>query len=316
MIRIRFTFLFFIAISVSCCGTGDNLVFFMKPYTKELFDTERLKNLANACADYGFSFATKIIENETPSILTQLVKSTKASVCLLDPVLATLPTELAAASPEVFFISVLRGQSGFDSGLPNLLAVSFEREKALRSSGAIAGMLINDKAMNARFSVPGNQAPLFAAIYYQSLLDAESESGAIKEGFLSIAPERAYASVRVENIETAEEANRALTKLHGDGARIFYIGMYSQNTACLETLRRLGGFAIMDDWHPGYGYADIVLFGISEDYSEMLEKSLSLYRSRNSSGGDTAAPSVSVHTRIAWGKVIPIPGKAADLMAR
>jgi hypothetical protein len=298
------------------CGMRENFVFFARPYTKALFDLDKnnAASLRKTCSAYGFQFSIKEIENETPSILTQLVKSTRAKVCLLDPMLVTPPYEIASLSPEVLFISIARGQAKADPGLANLAVVSFEWDKALDTCGEIAGYLLTDQSVGLKFAMKENARPRFGVLQYPVSADSEAQMRTLEDGFQRSAPADLFEIETLKSVESADVANTTLSKMFGEGVRIFYIRAYSINTTCIETVRRLGGFAIVDDWNASLGYSDVVLFGISEDVSPGIEKSLSLYESGDLKSGGNAVNPIGIDVRISWGEIIPSPEKIKGLL--
>jgi hypothetical protein len=76
---------------------------------------------------------------------------------------------------------------------------------------------------------------------------------------------------------------------------------------CIGSIRKLGGFAMVDDWNPSMGFTDVVLFGLNEDLPLALTKALALYPNAIKNHNVWTQNSLNLPMRIEWGKLIPIP---------
>jgi hypothetical protein len=299
--------LFISLILMSACNGPSNVVFLTKPYTKDLVknDADLNKGLIESAAKHGFGFSIKEIENETPSILSTLIKSSKASVFLIDPMLATLPEDIASDSPQALFISYGSEPRPGSKAPKNLLVVQNEYDTGLSLAGEIAGIVIGDPKFKARLSPKMSTAPSFGVLSTNARPDSQAIIPKIKSGFTRMAKEELFESFDAPAIGNAEDINKAVKSMYDKNVRLFYLHLYSQNINVLDSLRRLGAFAVLEDWDPARGYDDVVVFGISEDLPLILQKALSVYK-RDNKAISWKAREMTLPLKIEWGSVIPI----------
>jgi basic membrane lipoprotein Med (substrate-binding protein (PBP1-ABC) superfamily) len=246
-------------------------------------------------------FRTRVLVAQTkgnPSEqLAKILSADRIPTVVLGPLLSFEGTRLANAFPETRFILV-GGPSGEDAA-PNTVQLLFDRRDAFRRAGSAAALSAADASAGAVGKV-GLLRMIPAGA-------GDPDGDAFREAVEKVS---GTDSVTVRELpETADrpQARRAVEEMRAVGVELFLLRAGSMAPFLLETLRDLGGAAIVEDWQSSRYMPRQVFLSVEED----LPAGIGLCLPKDSGNAGVRFGPV----RIVWGEARKIPASMQETAA-
>ena len=241
------------------------------------------------------------------SFFTQLAKkhSYDAFDCIvLDPIVSSLALSLELPCEDERAMVFLSNPVGEARG-ESCTYVRFNRSEAYVNVGRIVGNLLllhnrGKQSLSNNGSTAGRAEIKTGIITFGSTTERREESESFRKGFLSVADPQMLIERRLPNVRNRAMVKNLLQELKDNGVSFFFLHTLTLTSYCLDFLIKEGGYAIVEDWDPSFGYEDVVICSVRENIPETYAKILARLKSNHGELLDGVV-------EIVWGKALSIP---------
>jgi hypothetical protein len=244
------------------CSGGGTLFFFEKPWYSTLGEETRVRvSLARAALMHGRipHFVTSTSSTDPRSALEKAVKAGRYGMAVVGPLLSYEWEGFVGDFPGTRFVLV--GVAAPEQSLPsNATFLSFDTREAFRTAGREAARSVRERPA----------ADPARGLVVLTARDSDLSSDEIQAFRAGAAEVLEGAMPAVEALDPSADSpivRSTIQGMRGRGVEVFLLGLGSLAPAGLESLRDLGGCAVVADWQGSGECPEQVLFSIEEDVS-------------------------------------------------
>lgn len=245
---------------------------FIEEYWSEVLESrqDQVQKLAAAVTDRNYVF-TKIINTRGTNYsdnLRKVIQEKPSDLIIVSPLLSAEVIALAPQFPAKRFL-ILPAPRLNEIIPANVVLAGSSRTNAFYEIGKMTGQVLA-RDYNAAF---GNRVGMILS----GITGEEREiKASFERGFSLFMQTDALITEEIGTATDRVKAIRAVENLFNRGVRVFFVKTYGLNPACLEKIRSLGGYFIVEDFSYFNLFDDRLLFSIEDDLEKAVGDFLDL----------------------------------------